>query len=91
MHLQITQNAQMGPILRMARFRMRLLQIQTLIRMLSRRLVLLSTLVRMGAKLIYCATEQGAVSWQAGAQNADAEFDHCPDVDRDVGPCCGSD
>ena len=30
--------------------------------------------------------EEGTVGWEAGGEDADVEFDHCPDVDGDVGP-----
>ncbi len=30
--------------------------------------------------------EEGTVGGEAGGEDADVEFDHCPDVDGDVGP-----
>ena len=33
-----------------------------------------------------CAVEERTVGGEAGGEDADVEFDHCPDVDGDVGP-----
>ena len=89
MRIGITQDTQVPKILRLARITSTRLQAQ------SQALVRRIDNIRAGATFFGIAGAVGAafltgeertVGGEAGGQNADVEFDHCPDVDGDVGP-----
>ena len=93
MRMRISQDTQMSKIFRMARITPTLLQVQT--QALTRGI----DNIRAGAAWVatffgiagavgaaFLTVEEGTVGGQAGRENADVEFDHCPDVYRDVGP-----
>ena len=91
MHMLITQNAQMSKILRMARITPTLLQVQS--QALNRRInnirakaVTFFGVAAGAVGAAFLAVEEGTVGGEADGENADVEFDHCPDVDGDVGP-----
>ena len=42
--------------------------------------------IARGAGTAGLAVEEGTVGGEAGGEDADVEFDHCPDVYGDVGP-----
>ena len=98
MPMRITQHTQMSKILRMARITSAMLQIQPAQRLIRRigdirsRAIVSRTAflgVAGGVGIALFAVEEGTVGGEAGGEDADVEFDHCPDVDGDVGPYGG--
>ena len=92
MPMRIPQHTQMSKILRLARITPTMLQIQTL-QGLIRRVAIVTRAaffgVAEGLGTAFFAVEEGTVGGEAGGENADVEFDHCPDVDGDIGPWDG--
>ena len=89
MRMCIPQDTQMSEIFRMAGITPTLLQTQGLIGRIG--------IIGVGAVAFFgfaravgaapFAGEEGTVGGEAGGEDPDVEFDHCPDVYGDVGPC----
>ena len=89
MRMRISQDTQMSKIFRMARIARTLVQTQGLIGRIG--IIGVGAVAFFGfARAVGAASfagKEGTIGWEAGGEDTDVEFDHCPDVYGDVGPC----